>query len=147
MTAQAAPLLNVEGIETFYGDSHILHEVSLEVADGEVVCLLGRHGAGKTTTLRSIMGLTPPRRGRLIYRGRDITRLPAFTIAQLGLGYVPEDRRIFPGLSVRDNLLVAARSPTDGQAYTLERVFEISPTLPTSSTEPDATCQAASSRC
>jgi branched-chain amino acid transport system ATP-binding protein len=129
MTAQAAPLLNVEGIETFYGDSHILHEVSLEVADGEVVCLLGRHGAGKTTTLRSIMGLTPPRRGRLIYRGRDITRLPAFTIAQLGLGYVPEDRRIFPGLSVRDNLLVAARSATDGQAYTLERVFEDFPDL------------------
>src|SRR5438552_17273832 len=109
-------LLNVLGIDTYYGDSHILYDLSLEVADGEVACLLGRNGAGKTTTVRSIIGLTPPRAGRIVLRGRDLVGLPPFRIARLGLGFVPEDRRVFPNLTVRENLEVARRTWGNGEA-------------------------------
>ena len=91
--------LEIQGINTYYGLSHILFDVSLEVDSGEVVVLLGRNGAGKTTTMRSVMGLTPPKGGTVKYRGRDITGLHPYKVARLGVGFVPEDRRIFPDLS------------------------------------------------
>jgi branched-chain amino acid transport system ATP-binding protein len=124
-------LLELSHVETYYGDSHVLFDVSLDVDAGEVVCLLGRNGAGKTTTVRSIIGLTPPRTGRVILRGRDVVGLPPFRIARLGIGFVPEDRRVFPNLTVHENLEVARRTWGDEAAgpWTAERVFELFPIL------------------
>jgi branched-chain amino acid transport system ATP-binding protein len=124
-------LLELAHIHTFYGDSHILVDLSLEVGEGEVVCLLGRNGAGKSTTLKSIIGLAPPRAGQIRLRGQEICGLPPFRIARLGIGYVPEDRRVFPNLTVRENLEVGRRtwgSPAP-QAWTAERVFGLFPRL------------------
>ncbi|MFZ0837532.1 MAG: ATP-binding cassette domain-containing protein, partial [Xanthobacteraceae bacterium] len=98
--------LTAEGLHTFYGKSHILHDVGLAVAEGKITALLGRNGAGKTTTLRSLMGLTPPRAGRVTIFGTETTRWPPYRIAAAGVGYVPEGRRIFPNLSVDENLKV-----------------------------------------
>jgi branched-chain amino acid transport system ATP-binding protein len=100
-------ILELKEIHTFYGMSHILFGVSFSLEPRETVCLLGRNGAGKTTTLRSIMGLTPPRSGKVIFQGEDITKTPSHLIARRGLGFVPEDRRIFAHLTVRANLEVA----------------------------------------
>jgi len=124
-------LLELEHVETYYGESHILFDVSMEVEAGEVVCLLGRNGAGKTTTVRSIIGLTPPRAGRITLRGRDVAGLPPFRIARLGIGFVPEDRRVFPNLTVQENLEVARKTWDDGTrgTWTAERVFELFPIL------------------
>ncbi|MBI4640423.1 MAG: ABC transporter ATP-binding protein [Candidatus Tectomicrobia bacterium] len=122
--------LQVNRINTFYGQSHILFDLSLAVNEGEVVCLLGRNGAGKTTTLRSIMGLTPPRSGSVIFRGQELVSLPPYLIAGLGLGYVPEDRRIFPNLTVWENLDVAQKSKQGEQeSWVIERVFALFPQL------------------
>ncbi|MGA2401123.1 MAG: ABC transporter ATP-binding protein [Syntrophobacteraceae bacterium] len=99
-------MLRVEKINTFYGSSHILQDVSLEVHQGEVVVLLGRNGVGKTTTLKSIMGIQPPKSGRIIYKGEDITGNPSFQNVRKGLALIPEDRRIFPNLTVEENLLL-----------------------------------------
>jgi branched-chain amino acid transport system ATP-binding protein len=118
--------LVAEGLHTYYGKSHILHGVSIEVAEGKITALLGRNGAGKTTTLRSIMGLTPAREGRVTIFGRDTTRWPAFRIAALGVGYVPEGRRIFANLSVDENLQVPLER---GGPWTAERVYELFPRL------------------
>ena len=101
-------ILDVRNIQTFYGESQALQGVTLRLEEGETVCLLGRNGAGKSTTLKSIIGLTPPRSGEVIFNGKRIQGLPPHRIARSGIGYVPEDRRIFPSLSVRDNLEVAA---------------------------------------
>lgn len=101
-------ILDVRNIQTFYGESQALQGVTLQLEEGETVCLLGRNGAGKSTTLKSIIGLTPPRSGEVIFNGKRIQGLPPHRIARSGIGYVPEDRRIFPSLSVRDNLEVAA---------------------------------------
>ncbi len=98
--------LTAERLHTYYGKSHILNGVSIDVAEGKITTLLGRNGAGKTTTLRSLLGLTPPREGRVTVFGKDTTRWPTFRIAALGVGYVPEGRKIFPNLSVDDNLRV-----------------------------------------
>jgi branched-chain amino acid transport system ATP-binding protein len=124
-------LLELSHVETYYGDSHILFDVSLTVDAGEVVCLLGRNGAGKTTTVRSIIGLTPPRAGRIVLRGRDVAGLPPFRVARLGIGFVPEDRRVFPNLTVHENLEVARRTWGDGGPgpWTADRVFELFPIL------------------
>ncbi len=103
--------LIAEGLHTFYGKSHILHGVSLEAAEGKVTALLGRNGAGKTTTLRSLMGLTPPREGHVTIFGTDTTGWPPFRIAATGVGYVPEGRKIFPNLTVDENLRVALERP------------------------------------
>lgn len=117
--------LQVEDIHTYYGESHILHGVSLMVGTGEAVALLGRNGAGKTTMIRSIVGFTPPREGRVLFDGDPIHRWPAYRIARRGLALVPQGRRIFAPLSVRENLLLGARA--DG--WTLERVLELFPRL------------------
>ncbi len=121
-------MLVVEDLHTYYGDSYALQGISLAVTQGEVVALLGRHGAGKTTTLRSIMGLTPLRRGSVRFHGRELARRPAFEIARVGLGFVPEDRRIFPFLTVRENLEVAQK-PGPGAAYSVETAFADFPEL------------------
>ncbi|PYO55001.1 MAG: ABC transporter ATP-binding protein, partial [Candidatus Rokuibacteriota bacterium] len=123
----ATPVLVVEDLHTFYGLSQVLFGVSLEVAPGECVGLLGRNGVGKTTTMRSIMGLTPPRRGRAIWKGADITGKAPYQIAQAGIGFVPEDRRIFADLTVWENLDVASRSR--GGGWTVERVIDLFPKL------------------
>lgn len=122
-------MLDVEGIHTFHGLSHVLFDVSLRVEQGEVVCLLGRNGAGKTTTLKSIMGVVPPRRGRIRFKGEDITGLPPHQIARRGIGYVPDDRRIFPDLTVGENLEIAERT-RDGRAlWDRARVYGLFPVL------------------
>jgi branched-chain amino acid transport system ATP-binding protein len=129
--AGAPQLLVVAGLNTFYGQSHVLHDVSLTVREGEVVGLLGRNGAGKTTTLRSLIGLTPPRSGRVLLAGKPIAGLPPHAIAASGVGYVPEDRRIFRDLTVTDNLLVAQRAQEDraGGPWSLDRVWALFPDL------------------
>jgi branched-chain amino acid transport system ATP-binding protein len=123
------PLLELRGVETYYGDSHILFDLTLDVEEGEVVCLLGRNGAGKSTTLKSITGLVPPRAGRITLRGRELSALPPFRIARLGIGYVPEERRIFGNLTVRENLEVARKTWATGATWTAERVFGLFPHL------------------
>ena len=124
-------LLELSHVDAYYDDSHILFDLSLTVEVGEVVCLLGRNGAGKTTTARSIVGLTPPRAGRITLRGHDLVGLPPYRIARLGIGFVPEDRRVFPNLTVYENLEVARRTWGDGAArtWTVERVFDLFPIL------------------
>ena len=117
--------LMVDGIHTYYGDSHILHGVSLSVAPGEAVALLGRNGAGKTTVIRSIVGFTPPREGRIVLDGEAIHGWPAYRITRRGLALVPQGRRIFAPLSVRENLLLGARA--DG--WTLDGIFALFPRL------------------
>ncbi|HEV8457175.1 MAG TPA: ABC transporter ATP-binding protein [Methylomirabilota bacterium] len=118
-------MLDVDGIHTYYGDSHILHGVSLRVAAGEAVALLGRNGAGKTTMIRSIVGFTPPRDGRIVFDGQSIHRWPAHRIARRGLALVPQGRRIFAPLTVRENLMLGARAA----GWSLERVFGLFPRL------------------
>ncbi len=122
------PLLRVQDVFTAYGLSQVLFGVSLEVFRGECVCLLGRNGVGKTTTMRSIMGLTPPARGRVIWQHRDIAGKAPYQVANLGIGFVPEDRRIFADLTVWENLDVATRRGKDG-GWTVERVYELFPKL------------------
>jgi len=118
--------LTAEGLHTYYGKSHILHGVSLEAGEGQVTALLGRNGAGKTTTLRSLMGLTMPRDGRITVFGRETTRWPPFRVAALGVGYVPEGRRIFPNLNVNENLMVPLERPGP---WTPQSVFRLFPRL------------------
>ena len=126
MSTRATTALNVEGIHTYYGKSHILYDVKLKVEEGEIVALLGRNGAGKTTTLRSIMGLTAPRTGSVAVFGQATAAWPPFRIAALGVGYVPEGRRIFPNLTVEENLAV----PLERKGpWSVERVYGLFPRL------------------
>jgi branched-chain amino acid transport system ATP-binding protein len=117
-------MLQLEGLHTYYGDTQVLFDVSLHVAAGEVVALLGPNGAGKTTLLRSVLGLTPARHGSVHFGGRDVTRLPTHEIARMGLGWVPDDRRIFPTLTVARNLAIA-RKKTAFRAWSEHECFEI----------------------
>ena len=119
-------MLEIKGIDTFYGLGHILHGLSLAVAEGEVVALLGRNGAGKTTTLRSVTGLTPPRSGEIRYKGRNIAGLPAHRISRMGVALVPETRGIFSYLTARENLAIAARR---GSRWQMDAVLERFPAL------------------
>ncbi|HEY7527692.1 MAG TPA: ABC transporter ATP-binding protein, partial [Candidatus Deferrimicrobiaceae bacterium] len=124
------PLLELNAINTFYGRSHILFDVSLSVEKGEVVSLLGRNGAGKSTTFRSIIGLTPPQTGEVTFRGERVSGLRAFRICRKGIGFVPEDRRCFPDLTVRENLEVAARREKEvAVPWTIERIYALFPRL------------------
>jgi branched-chain amino acid transport system ATP-binding protein len=118
--------LSAHGLQTYYGKSHILHGVDLEVAEGKITALLGRNGAGKTTTLRSLVGLTPPRQGRVTIFGTDTTHWPPYRIAASGVGYVPEGRRIFANLSVEENLKVPRERPGP---WTIDRIYGLFPRL------------------
>ena len=124
------PILEIKEIVTSYGQSQVLHGVSLEVGEGEVVGLLGRNGVGKTTTFRSVMGLTPPRSGSIRLKGSELAGKKPFQIAQLGIGYVPDDRRIFAGLTAGENLELARRlaKKTNGP-WTIEKVYRLFPVL------------------
>jgi branched-chain amino acid transport system ATP-binding protein len=141
-------MLELDNIHAYYGESHVLHGVSLSVAKGEVVCLLGRNGAGKTTTILTVMGYLHPRDGRIRHNGRDIGALPPYAVSRLGVGFVPQERGIFPSLTVRENLTVFARgagkdaltkntstkdtSTKDAStkdAWTLQRIFDLFPNL------------------
>jgi branched-chain amino acid transport system ATP-binding protein len=122
-------LLAVEEVYTAYGLSRVLFGVSLEIEAGECVCLLGRNGVGKTTTMRSVMGLTPPSAGRILWQGRDIAGWAPHRVARVGIGYVPEDRRIFAELSVWENLEVGARAARRPGRWTIEAVGELFPVL------------------
>jgi branched-chain amino acid transport system ATP-binding protein len=128
--ADSVPLLDVEAIETCYGLSQVLFGLSLKVGPGEMVAMMGRNGMGKTTTIRSIMGLTPARSGAIRFSGREVRRLASFRIAQLGIGLVPEGRQIFPNLTVRENLVAASanrlRSP---DPWTLDKIHALFPRL------------------
>ena len=122
----SGPVLVAEGLHTFYGKSHILHGVGLEVHEGEIVTLLGRNGAGKTTTLRSLVGLTPPRNGVVQIFGHTTTAWPPYRIAALGVGYVPEGRHVFPNLTVEENLKVPLERPGP---WTIARIHALFPRL------------------
>jgi branched-chain amino acid transport system ATP-binding protein len=117
-------MLKVEGIHTFYGLSHILFGISLEVSQGEIVCLLGRNGAGKSTTMRSIMGLTPPKQGKIEFKGETITGEKPYLLARKGIGYVPDDRRVFADLTVDDNLEISRRGDS-ARTWDKERVYTL----------------------
>jgi branched-chain amino acid transport system ATP-binding protein len=121
--------LEVHNVNTHYGTSHILFDVSLEVNEGEVVCLLGRNGAGKTTTLRTIMGLARSKQGSVQFNGMEISGREPYEIARLGMGYVPDERLIFPDLTVRENLEVAIKEGDIGFNWTVEKVYELFPKL------------------
>jgi branched-chain amino acid transport system ATP-binding protein len=123
-------MLRVRDLETAYGSSQVLFGVSLEVEEGEVVALLGRNGMGKTTTIRSIMGLAPPRAGEILFEGKSIGGAPAHAVAGRGLGLVPEGRQVFPNLTVEENLIATARNPFDNASpWTLARIYEMFPAL------------------
>ncbi len=123
-------MLKLTDVHTFYGESHALQGVSMALQQGETVCLLGRNGAGKSTTLRSIMGLNAPQKGSIEFNGVAITGLPTYKIARMGISLVPEDRRIFPGLSVRENLIVGEyKRPGADNTWSVERIFDEYPML------------------
>jgi branched-chain amino acid transport system ATP-binding protein len=119
-------VLDVSGVHTFYGESHVLHGISLSVADGEVLTILGRNGMGKTTLIRTIIGFTPPRQGTVRLKGEDVAGWPPYRLVERGMALVPQGRRVFPSLSVRENLEVARGG--DGR-WTIERVYELFPRL------------------
>ncbi|MBT4265237.1 MAG: ABC transporter ATP-binding protein [Deltaproteobacteria bacterium] len=126
--------LETKNINTYYGESHVLQDLSLEMEKGETVALLGRNGMGKSTTLKSIMGLVSPRSGQIKFNGKEIAGLPSYQIARLGIGYVPEERRIFPNLSVLDNMQISIReqssqSKSTGEGWDLERIYKHFPVL------------------
>jgi branched-chain amino acid transport system ATP-binding protein len=126
----ASPVLQVEGIDVFYGASQILFGLSLDVEKGQTLALLGRNGAGKSTTFKSIIGLAPPRAGHVRVKGKDLRGHAAYDIARAGIGFVPEDRQVFPEHSVEDNLLIAIKKGPEGQDYwNLKRIYEVFPLL------------------
>jgi branched-chain amino acid transport system ATP-binding protein len=122
-------MLEVKEIHTFYGLSHILFGVSLKVDPGEIVCLLGRNGAGKTTTMKSIIGLTPPKQGSIKFKGEEITGKDPYLLARKGIGYIPDDRRIFADLTVGENLEIAMRKGRDAVGWNKDRIYELFPAL------------------
>jgi branched-chain amino acid transport system ATP-binding protein len=130
----AKMLLEVKDLNTFYGMSHVLQGISLNVDHGEIVTLLGRNGMGKSTTLKSVMGLVKPNSGSVVFEGKNITGNPPYKVARAGIGYVPEERRIFPNLSVMDNLLLGIKGgkisdPDDPKVWTADRIFQHFPKL------------------
>jgi branched-chain amino acid transport system ATP-binding protein len=121
-------ILEVDGMNSFYGRSHILFDISLSVSPGETVCLMGRNGAGKTTTFRSLMGLTPPKSGSVIFKGRNCARMPSYKMARMGMGFVPEDRRIFGPLTVQENLELGKIAGRSGR-WAMDTVLDRFPIL------------------
>ncbi len=132
-------ILEIKDIQTYYGVSHIIQGLSLFVEEKEAVSILGRNGVGKTTTLRSIIGLTPPRSGKIVIDGKETTRWPPHKISQMGVAYVPAERHIFPGLTVEENLRMAARPGSGENAWTIERICDHFPILAERTTQNGAT--------
>jgi len=126
---EADKILEIEDLHAYYGRSHIIQGLSMDVERLEAVSILGKNGVGKTTTLRSIMGLTPPRRGTIRINGEDTTRLPTHKVVRKGIGYVPAERHIFPGVSVEENLILAAKSSAAADAWNMEKVYTHFPVL------------------
>ncbi len=124
-----AEILQLIDVHTYYGESYILHGISLKVKEGSVVALLGRNGMGKTTTIRSIIGFTPPRQGTVLFKGKDINHLNSYQIAHMGMGLIPQGRHIFPSLSVEENLTMAATARGKTNAWTLDTVYSRFPIL------------------
>jgi branched-chain amino acid transport system ATP-binding protein len=122
-------MLEVEGIHTFYGLSHILFGVSLKVDPGEVVCLLGRNGAGKTTTMKSIIGILKPKEGNIRFKGEEIVGIEPYLLTRMGIGYIPDDRRIFADLTVGENLEIGERKAKEGEGWSRERIYGLFPAL------------------
>src|SRR4030042_5908750 len=122
-------MLELIDIHTYYGESYVLRGVSLQISEGSVVALLGRNGMGKTTAIRSIIGFTPPRRGQILFQGKEIMELPPNKIAKLGIGLVPQGRYIFPSLSVKENLTMSARSARRADSWSLDKVYALFPIL------------------
>jgi len=122
-------MLEVADIHTYYGESHVINGVSLKVEKGQVIALLGRNGMGKTTVVRSIMGFTPPSQGIVRFKGAEINGLEPYQIARMGLALIPQGRGIFPSLSVRENLTIAARKGSQGESWNLERIYSLFPIL------------------
>ncbi len=122
-------MLELVDVHTYYGASYILQGITMEVKRGSVAVLLGRNGMGKTTTIRSIVGFTPPRRGSIRFNGIDLTSLPSYQIAQMGIGLIPQGRHIFPSLSVKENLTMAARITKGNQSWSLDTVYSYFPIL------------------
>jgi branched-chain amino acid transport system ATP-binding protein len=126
-------MIEVKGIHSYYGKSHILHGVSLELKEGELVCLLGRNGVGKSTTLKSIMGIVRPTHGSIRFDGKELVGSQPYQIARLGVGYVPEDRRIFKSLTVQENLLMGTQKAKNGgsaeRVWTIDKIYDIFPNL------------------
>jgi branched-chain amino acid transport system ATP-binding protein len=122
-------ILQIEDLHAYYGRSHIIQGLSMDVESLEAVSILGRNGVGKTTTLRSIMGLTPPRRGTIRINGEETTRLPTHKVVRKGIGYVPAERHIFPGVSVEENLLLAAKPSSDKNAWNMDKIYTHFPVL------------------
>jgi branched-chain amino acid transport system ATP-binding protein len=132
-TSEKSRMLELRDVHTYYGKSHVLHGVSLDLSEGELVCLLGRNGVGKSTTLKSIMGLVKPKMGEIRFKGQNITARESYQIARIGIGYVPEDRRIFKSLTVHENLSIGAKvaeqTENGGRSWTLEKIYEYFPQL------------------
>jgi len=122
-------MLQLIDIHTYYGESYVLRGISLKIQEGSIVALLGRNGMGKTTTIRSIIGFTPPRRGQILFRDQNIAGLPSYKIAHLGVGLVPQGRSIFPSLSVKENLTMSARGVGKVDSWTLDKVYSLFPIL------------------
>jgi branched-chain amino acid transport system ATP-binding protein len=122
-------MLELKNIDTYYGERHVLQGISIQVPEGAVVAMLGQNGMGKTTIIRSVMGLTPPRRGEIVFNGKVISGLEPYQIARAGLAIVPQGRGIFPSLSVKENLTIAARDNQKEGAWNLERIYQLFPIL------------------
>jgi branched-chain amino acid transport system ATP-binding protein len=122
-------ILELVDIHTYYGESHVIQGVSLEIEEGSIVGLLGRNGMGKTTLVHSIIGFTPPRHGRVVFRGKELTSLKDYQIPRMGVALVPQGRRIFPSLSVKENITMAARCGEKSNTWTLDRVYSLFPIL------------------